>query len=146
MRVFVAALLGAIVMFFWQFVSHMFLPIGEMGFRAPQNEDVVIQAIASGTPQSGIYGLPHIDMAKFEDEAVQKAWVEKAKANRFAFVVVSDPQTDPASMGPQLGKQFVSNLLGALIMAFNLWMTVRSQSAAEMPRADDAPAPLAMAV
>ena len=37
-------------------------------------------------------------------------------------------------------------LIGALIMAFNLWMTVRSESAAEMPRTDDAPAPLAMAV
>ncbi|CAH1658639.1 Cytochrome c oxidase subunit 1 homolog, bacteroid [Hyphomicrobiales bacterium] len=37
-------------------------------------------------------------------------------------------------------------LIGALIMAFNLWMTVRSESAAEMPREDEAPAPLAMAV
>jgi len=37
-------------------------------------------------------------------------------------------------------------LVGALIMAFNLWMTVRSESAAEMPRVDEAPAPLAMAV
>ena len=37
-------------------------------------------------------------------------------------------------------------LIGALIMAFNLWMTVRSESAAEMPRSDEAPAPLAMAV
>lgn len=37
-------------------------------------------------------------------------------------------------------------LIGALIMAFNLWMTVRSESAAEMPRSDEAPAPLAVAV
>jgi hypothetical protein len=123
MRIVIAALLGAIVMFFWQFASHMLLPIGEMGFRAPQNEDVVIQAIASGTPESGIYGLPYIDMKDFENEAKQKAWVEKAKANRFAFVVVSEPQTDPASMGPQLGKQFVANLLGALIIAFVLAAT-----------------------
>ena len=123
MRIIIAALLGAIVMFLWQFVSHMLLPIGEMGFRAPQNEDVVIQAIASGTPASGIYGLPYIDMKDFEDEAKQKAWVEKAKANRFAFVVVSEPQADPASMGPQLGKQFVANLLGALIIAFVLAAT-----------------------
>lgn len=36
-------------------------------------------------------------------------------------------------------------LIGALIMAFNLWMTVRSESAAEMPRTDEAPAPLAVA-
>ncbi|MGO4174964.1 cytochrome-c oxidase, cbb3-type subunit I [Bosea sp. TAF32] len=37
-------------------------------------------------------------------------------------------------------------LIGALIMSFNLWMTVRSESAAEMPLSDEAPAPLAMAV
>ena len=37
-------------------------------------------------------------------------------------------------------------LIGALIMAFNLWMTVRSESAAEMPRVDEAPSPLAVAV
>ena len=37
-------------------------------------------------------------------------------------------------------------LIGALIMACNLWMTVRSESAAEMPRVDEAPSPLAVAV
>lgn len=123
MRTFIAALLGAIVLFFWQAASHMALPIGEMGFRAPQNEDAVIQAVASGTPQSGIYALPYIDMERYEDEAAQKAWAEKARANRFSFVVVADPPADPASMGPQLGKQFVSNFLGALIVAFLLGAT-----------------------
>lgn len=123
MRVIIAALLGAIVLFFWQFVSHTMLPIGEMGFRAPQNEDVVIQAIASGTPAPGIYALPYIDMENYGNEAALKAWAEKAKANRFSFVVVSDPQTDPESMGRQLGTQFVSNFLGALIVASLLGAT-----------------------
>jgi cytochrome c oxidase cbb3-type subunit 1 len=36
-------------------------------------------------------------------------------------------------------------LIGALIMAFNLWMTVRSESAAEMPRTDEMPSALAAA-
>lgn len=37
-------------------------------------------------------------------------------------------------------------LTGALIMAFNLWMTVRSEAAADAPRADVEPSPLAAAV
>ncbi len=123
MRIVIAALLGSIVMFFWQFASHMLLPIGEMGFRAPANEDVVIQAIATGTPAAGIYGLPYIAPEKWQDESANRAWAEKAKAHRFSFVVVADPPADPASMGPQLGKQFVSNFLGALIIAFVLAAT-----------------------
>ncbi|HNR91030.1 MAG TPA: hypothetical protein PKO41_01260 [Dokdonella sp.] len=123
MRIFVAALLGAIVLFFWQFVSHTMLPIGDMGFRAPQNEDVVIRAIADGAPTTGIYALPYIDMEQYGNETAQKAWVEKAKANRFSFIVVSEPQADPASMGPQLGKQFSSNFLGALIVSLLLGAT-----------------------
>ena len=123
MRVFVAALLGAIVMFFWQFASHMLLPIGDMGFRAPQNEDVVIQAIASGTPESGIYMLPYVDKAAMHDAAKLDAWVEKAKVNRFSFVVVSPAQADPMGMGANLGRQFVASLLGALIIAFVLGAT-----------------------
>ena len=123
MRIGIAALLGAIVMFFWQFASHMLLPIGEMGFKAPQNEDVVIQAIASGTPQPGIYMLPYIDGPDMQDESKMAAWVEKAKANRFGFVVVSEAQSDPTNMAPNLIKQFVANFLGALIIAFVLGAT-----------------------
>ena len=55
MRIVIAALLGAIVMFVWQFLAHMVLPIGEMGFRLPQNEDVVLQAVSTGLPTPGIY-------------------------------------------------------------------------------------------
>lgn len=123
MRIGIAALLGAIVIFFWQFASHMLLPVGEMGFRAPQNEDAVLQAVGSGLPPGGIYYLPYIDPAKMNDATVGKAWAEKAKANPYVFAVVASPPQDPASMGPQLGKQFASNLLAALIAAWLLAAT-----------------------
>lgn len=123
MRIGIAALIGAIIMFFWQFAAHMLLPIGQMGFQLPQNEDVVIQAIASGTPKSGIYLLPSLDPAKMQDEVVMKAWAEKAKGNRFAFIAVSEAQADPASMAPNLITQFVTSLLGAVIAAFLLGAT-----------------------
>ena len=74
MRIGIAALLGAIVVFLWQFLAHMVLPIGEMGFRQPANEDIVLQAVATGLPQPGIYYLPTIDPNKMNDEATVKAW------------------------------------------------------------------------
>lgn len=121
MRIGIAALVGAIIMFVWQMSVHMFLPIGEMGMKAPANEDVVIQAIASGTPDPGIYYLPYFDMAKADDSVALAAW--EAKANRYSFLVVGTPLSDPMSMGPQLGKQFVVNLLSAFIVAWLLVAT-----------------------
>lgn len=124
MRIFVAALLGAIVFFLWQFLAHMVLPIGQMGFRLPQNEDIVLQAVATGLPAPGIYYLPSIDPAKMSDEAVVKAWAEKSQKNPFVFAVVeSPPSGDPMSMAPQLIKQFISDFLGALLATFVLAAT-----------------------
>ena len=124
MRIGIAALLGAIVVFFWQFLAHMMLPIGEMGFRLPANEDVVLQAVTTGLPTPGIYYLPSIDPNKMNDEATKKAWAEKSAKNPFVWAVVApSPTGDPMSMAPQLTKQFVTNLIAALLAAFVLAAT-----------------------
>ncbi|MGH8172477.1 MAG: hypothetical protein ACREPX_04980, partial [Rhodanobacteraceae bacterium] len=96
MRLAIAALLGAIVLFLWQFLAHMALPIGQMGFHQPQNEDVVLQAVTTGLPTPGIYYLPSVAPEKMSDEAVMKAWAEKAKKNPWVFAVVAPPpEGDP---------------------------------------------------
>src|SRR5579885_2512961 len=116
MRIAVAALFGAIVVFLWQFVSHMILPIGVMGFRAPQNEQAVLQTAASGLPESGIYLLPYLAPEKMKDAAAMQEWTQRAQKNPAMFVVVSPPN----NMAAELIKQFVTNLLGALLIAFVL--------------------------
>jgi hypothetical protein len=124
MRIAIAALFAAIVIFVWQAVAHMVLPIGEMGFRLPQNEDVVLQAVTTGLTTPGIYYLPSIDPAKMGDEATAKAWSEKSKKNPYVFAVVNTPpESDPMSMGPQLTKQFVTVFLAALLVAWILAAT-----------------------
>lgn len=123
MRIAVAALLAAVVVFLWQFLAHMVLPIGMMGFRMPQNEDVVLQAVSTGLPTPGIYYLPSIDPAKMSDEAVMKAWVEKSQKSPYVWAVVNTPPENPATMTPQLIKQFITNFLGALLAAFVLAAT-----------------------
>ena len=117
MRVVVAALLAAIVLFFWQFASHMLLPVGDMGFRVPQNEDALLSIVGSSLGPPGIYHLPHIDGSKMGDEAAVKAWVEKASANPYAFVVVAPPIANAGDMTRQLATQFVVNFVAALIAA-----------------------------
>ena len=124
MRIGIAALLGAIVVFFWQFLAHMVLPIGEMGFRQPATSDIVLQAVATGLPQPGIYFLQTIDPNKMNDEATVKAWAEKSQKNPYVWAVVNTPPTgDPTSMAPQLAKQFVLNFLAALLATFVLAAT-----------------------
>src|SRR5690348_16656745 len=83
MRIAVAALFGAIVIFLWQFVSHMLLPIGEMGFRAPQNESAVLQAASSGLPDSGVYLLPYLAPEKMNDATAVQDWTRRAQKNPF---------------------------------------------------------------
>jgi len=124
MRIFVAALIAAVVVFLWQFVAHMLLPIGQMGFRLPTNEDVVLQAVSTGLPTPGIYYLPSIDPNKMNDEATKKAWAEKSLKSPFVWAVVNAPPTgDPTSMGPQLTKQFITNFLSAWLATFVLAAT-----------------------
>ena len=98
MRIGVAALLAAIVLFLWQFLAHMVLPIGQMGFRLPQNEDIVLSAVSTGLPTPGIYYLPSIDPAKMSDPAVMKAWTEKSQKSPYVFAVVNTPPAEPGSM------------------------------------------------
>lgn len=126
MRIVIAAVLAAIVLFVWQMVVHMFLPIGEMGMRAPKNESVVLQSIQSELPEPGIYMLPYLNPDKWGDEAAMNELAQRAKANPYAFVVVNTPPADPLSMTPQLIKQFLTCYFAALIVAWLLSATTWS--------------------
>lgn len=123
MRIVIAALFSAVILFIWGFVAHTFLPIGEMGVRAPANEDLVLESIKTGAPTPGIYILPYMSSAQWSDAAFMKSYAEKAKTEPFVYMVVSPPYGDPTQMTPQLIKQFGCNLLGSLIVAWILAAT-----------------------
>ena len=123
MRILIAAVLGAVVLFLWGFVAHTMLPVGEMGMSQPQNEDAVLQAVQANLPTPGIYVMPYLNHDQMKDEAVANAWAEKAKANPYAFVVVAAPLADPMSMGRHLATQFGSVFIASLIVAWLLAAT-----------------------
>jgi len=119
MRVLVAALIGGIVMFIWGAVAHMALGLGEAGIRQPVAEDVVLGSLHQGLgPQAGVYILPSFDPKKMSDDAAVKAYSEKAKSSPYAWIVYMPQGDDLMQMGPQLGRQWASDTLSSLALAF----------------------------
>lgn len=108
-RTLLAALLGGLIVFVWGALSHMILPLGEMGFSPHPAEDDLVESIAAATPDSGVYWLPE---AKMELQA-------EGSHGPVAMLVFQ--KDEPYVMGmQQLGTELLSNVLAALLAAMLL--------------------------
>ena len=59
MKIFLAALLGALAMFLWEFVAHMFTPLGEAGIRYLPKPEIVSSSLQSAIgDKAGMYMFP----------------------------------------------------------------------------------------
>lgn len=121
MRLIVAALLGGIVVFCWGFVSHMVLPVGEMGHEMTTSEDVVLSALQEGLPaREGVYHVPGLAPEQYQDEAAAAAYSAKAAANPNAVIIYQPEGRDGMAMTPQLVKEWATNTVSALLVAWVL--------------------------
>jgi hypothetical protein len=120
MRVFITGLIGGIVFFLWGAFAHMALPIGEMGMEGPTDEAAVMAGLRQGLPSEGVYYLPYLAPAQMQDDAATTAYSARALASPYAFVVYQPEGRDPMDMGRNLGIQFVSDTLSAMVVAFVL--------------------------
>ena len=121
MRLFVAALLGGVVMFLWGFVSHMLLPLGEVGMHVAAHEEAFLAAAKDNLGGGeGVYVVPGLAGVDYGDKAKTDAYSAKAVANPYAFVVYNPQGEDGMAMGDNLGKEFAINVLSAWIVAFVL--------------------------
>jgi hypothetical protein len=111
--------MGGIVMFLWGAVAHMALGLGNVGMHQPVAEDTVLAALHPGLgEQPGVYILPSMDPAKFGDKAVTDAYAAKSKASPYAWVVYLPQGENLMDMSGQLPRQWASDTLSALALAF----------------------------
>ncbi len=110
MRIVIAGLLGALACFIWGVLAHTALPLGQVGMRAPLDEDAVLAVAPRALPSEGIYYLPWISPEDYADPARHAPWVEKSKANPYLMVIYQPSGRDPGDMGRQLGLQFANDL------------------------------------
>jgi hypothetical protein len=71
-RVLVAALLAAVVLFFWGFLWWTVLPFAGWTMKPAPNEEVVTATLKTNLPESGVYFLPFPDQSPEAQEAMQK--------------------------------------------------------------------------
>jgi hypothetical protein len=125
-RIFIAGILGGIVMFIWTSIAHMFLPLGEAGIRELPNESAVVDALKSNLGDSrGLYIFPGSGLGP---EASREARHEAMKqmgdklANGPSGILMYHP-VRPLNMPRLLGVEFATEVLEAILLVFLLAST-----------------------
>ena len=119
MRILVAGLIGGVLMFLWGVAAHTALGLGNAGFRLPADENVVLASLHQGLGgQAGIYVLPSLDPKKMNDPAEVIAYSQKAIRSPYAWVVYLPQGDDMTRMQQQIPRQWASDTLSALALAF----------------------------
>jgi hypothetical protein len=119
MRILAAGIIGGIVMFFWSFVAHMYVGVGEAGVKQIPNEPAVVAAMKSNITEQGLYFVPGMDMSRSPSDEEWAILTSKYEAGPTAFLVYN-PTGDTPFSARQLGIEFISNVLAALFGAFML--------------------------
>lgn len=117
----IGGLLGGLVVFFWGFVAHTMLPLGETGMveATTAQQDAVLASVKDNFQAgAGIYVVP-MDMAAMTDKTKAKVYGERLLANPYAFVVYQPRGMDTLNhMGSNLAIEWATNTVAALLVAF----------------------------
>ncbi len=114
-RILAAAVVGGIIMFMWGALSHMVLPLGEMGMKNLPAEEALVPAMKTAITERGFYMFPGMDPSMSPES--QRAWEEKYIAGPRG-IVVYDPSGSAVMSPVMLGTELASNTLAALLVAF----------------------------
>lgn len=121
MRIIVAGLIGGLVFFFWGAIAHMALGLGDMGVQYGKPADAALVAMRQDLAWPGIYVLPSLPEDQLADDGAVATFAKDNAGKGYAFVVYN-PNGNPgmADMGPNLAKQWASDTVAALLLAWLL--------------------------
>jgi hypothetical protein len=127
-KIILAAVLGAIAMFFWTFVAHELLPLGEAGVQNTMNDDALLAALKSTVnDKDGLYIYPSMglgpDATHAQRSEAMKSFVAKMEKNPSGFFIYHPAGSRPMNMGKFLTVEFVTELVEALLAVLLLAQT-----------------------
>ncbi len=127
MRIFLAALLGAIAMFIWTSIAHMLLPLGEAGLREVPNESILNTMQSQIGNQAGLYIFPGFGLGpnptrEQQHEAV-KHMDERAARYPSGILMYFPAGGRPMQMARWLLVEFGTEFLEALLVVYLLSCT-----------------------
>lgn len=121
-KILLAGLAGGFIVFVWGAVSHMILPLGDMGMKTMPNEEAVITSMKESLRESGLYFFPGAENHRNLTEQERKAWEAKFMAGPTGLLIYKADGSHPLSP-KQLLTELATNILAALIAAFILSQT-----------------------
>jgi hypothetical protein len=127
MKLLLAALLGALAMFLWEFVAHMFTPLGEAGIRLLPQPEVVSSSLQSAIgDKAGMYMFPTGGLtdgaSRAEKQQAMERMNEETKTKPSGLLVYKPAGTE-FNFGKCLAVQFLTDFAKALLAAWLLAQT-----------------------
>jgi hypothetical protein len=120
LKILLGGVVAGFVIFFWGFVSHMLLPLGEMGLQTIPNEDTLTAAMKKAVSEPGLYFVPGRDMSKTQSQADMEAHMAKIANGPYGFMVIY-PNGRDVSLGKRLPIELGTNVACALLAAIIVW-------------------------
>ena len=115
-RIVAGGVAAGIVLFFWGFVAHMLLPLGELGLQSIPTDENLAEAIKKDVREPGLYFLPGRDMSKSQSAEDMEAHMAKVAKGPYGFMVLY-PNGRDVSLGKRLPIEFGTNVVCALLAA-----------------------------
>jgi hypothetical protein len=123
MKILLAGILGGLVLFFWSYLAHDFLGLGEIGIKEIPHEAAVMSAVQGANPRPGLYLFPGMGLGPNPTTKQQRdAMPEYMKKYEQVphGMLIYHPPTGPMPFGAMLGKQFTLTVVEALLAALLL--------------------------
>ena len=120
MKLLLAALLGALAIFLWEFVAHMVTPLGEAGLDyLPASEAVSLSLQSAIGSKAGMYLFPTAGLtansSREEKQQVMARMSDELKNKPSGLLIYKPPGTE-FSFGKNLAIQFLTDLVKALLV------------------------------
>ena len=125
-RIVMAGVVAGLVLFFWSFISHLVLPLGEVGVSSLPADETISPLLRENITEPGFYFFPGMEerpgMSEEEAEAAWNAFLEKAERGPWGVIIYHPEGLDPLSMGSMVG-ELLLNITVCLLAAFLVSVT-----------------------
>lgn len=110
-RILLAGVVGGVALFFWGFLSHAVLPLGQVGIQNLPQDRTVVESLKAAIPTAGLYFFPPMDAS---------GGMAADQINGPHGILVYHPSGASAMMTGELVNEFILNVIQALIAAYLL--------------------------
>src|SRR5262245_46682441 len=129
LKIFIAGLAGGVAMFFWGFISHMVLPLGEAGLKTLPYQDKVLPAVSAHVYEPGLYIFPWPESSPGKpmpvNEASRKKAEEMYRTSPHGMLLFYPPGGSMLT-GGQLLAEFATNVMSSLLAAVLVSLAIDS--------------------